>query len=192
MNINLIKFLFALCLLFVFILFLEWEFSGTSGKQFVEVLPTENDTQNQEVELPEITLSKQAKETFVTIVDKPLFIQGRKPVDEATGIDDRYVGGRVDDLILDGIYTVDKQMIALMREGRGSGEYLKKSEGDDIIGWTIKEIWADRVVLVLASDKKSILLRKPRDIPKLRPKKAAKRKSDVSKKRNLNLEKEHD
>ena len=175
MNSNLIKLLFALCALFVVVLLLELQFLDSAESQLSESKSLDKEIGGQHIKLPEITLSKQAKETYTTIVEKPLFLKGRKPVEENIELNEKKVGGKIDELILDGIYTVDGRMVALMRESRAGKDYLKKSESEEIVGWIIKEIRADSVILESAGNEKTIMLRKPR--AKRKPKAKAKAKA---------------
>ncbi len=181
MNSNLIKLLFAMCMLFVLILLLEWSLSESAEDNNADRLLTSEEG-NKAIKLPEIALSKKAKESYTTMVEKPLFIKGRQPVEESVDVIEKTVDGKIDDLILDGLYTVDGRMVALMRESKAGKEYLKKSEGDEIAGWIIKEMRSDRIFLESGSDEKAVMLRKPRAKPRNIPKKPKKRKKVVPKK----------
>ncbi len=190
MNLSLMKLLLGICVFLLVILLMEWLLIGGSDNLAVESLMSDQNGQSQEIELPNLVLEKQSLERYSDMVDRPLFIEGRKPVvdDEIDG-DKQEQASQIDDLILDGIYSLKGKMYALFRKQQRDKEYFKKSAGDDISGWLIKELQPDRAILERAGKQQTIMLRKPK------PRTVAKQKKPMRSARNLknlNPEKQHD
>ena len=188
---NIVKGLIALCFLLLLILMIEWALIKPSEQLAIKTTPTEK---NQVLtELPKLVLAKQTVENYSQMVERPLFVQGRKPVivdDEELSVNED--AGEIDDLVLLGIYSIDGKTSTLFNKKGKERKYLKKSEGEDVAGWLIKEIKPDRVILEQRGSKQTVMLRKPKPKtrkPPRRPKLAALRKKRDSKKPKSNLEK---
>ena len=168
MNSNIIKLLLVLCVMLLIILFIEWDLAEPGISLDMENSATKEESQNLSQKLTVIKLTKQAVESYSEMVDSPLFIKGRKPVasfeEEAEG----QVTSKIEDLYLVGIYSTEERMIALFSTKGRDGKYLKKSKGDDVSGWMLEEIKADKVILERGGKKQTLMLRTPK--PKL-PKK---------------------
>jgi len=159
MNSSLIKILFILCGFFSVILFIEWQVLELFQSEQVEVtkVPVE-----QKLELAEISLSNKTIDGYSTIVEKPLFIEGRRPVSEE---DEQVLNkktGEISDLTLVGIYSFEGQMYAMFNTPKAEKKHEKKAEGDEVTGWVISSILKDRVILDSGEQQKTILLRKPK------------------------------
>ncbi len=185
MNNNVIKALLAVCLLLLAVLFIEWQ-TGKSDSQ-VAVIPTvTKQEQDPLIQLPKLILTKQTAESYTQMVESPLFVQGRKPIENATEEEIiEEASGKIDDLVLQGLYSVQGKKIALFKAKGNDKKYLKKTEGEDVNGWQLIEIKADSVVMEQSGKKQSLMLRKP----KLKSPKRAKLIRNIRKKRNLNPEK---
>ena len=171
MNSRVIKLLLGLCLILLVILLVEWLVISFFNPPAVKSISAKV---SQDMKLPELVLTKQSTETYLDMVDRPLFIKGRKPVIDLNEDSDIQELGKIEDLILVGIYSKDGHMIALFSQQGSEKKYLKKSEGDDIAGWLLKEIQADQIILEQAGEQQTIMLRKPK--PKTKPKITTKRK----------------
>ncbi|NOR71098.1 MAG: hypothetical protein GQ532_15605 [Methylomarinum sp.] len=167
MNNNIIKGLSGLCLLLILALIIEW-WLIEAPEQVSEQAIIGDDAQ---VELPKLTLAKKTVESYTQMVESPLFIKGRKPVidGEENGLVNEDIG-QIDDLVLLGIYSNKDKLNALFNKKGKQKTYLKKSEGEDVAGWLIKEIKADSVVLELAGKQKTVMLRKPKPTTIKKPK----------------------
>lgn len=168
MNNNVIKGLLGLCLLLLLVLIIEWLMIEPSERTVVPATATENN-QSSLTELPKLKLAKQAVETYSQMVERPLFIKGRKPIADEEGEAITEEVGEIEDLILLGIYSIKGKTSALfkkMETGRKkpgkSRTFLKKSEGEDVAGWLLKEIETDRVVMEQRGKEQTIMLRKPK------------------------------
>jgi hypothetical protein len=169
MNSKLIKILGATCLFLMVILLLEWAYSEYSEKQLLDVLESMGEQNYLESELPEIKLAEVAIEEYTALIERPLFIAGRKPVVEGESTDLNALDtGKIEDWVLVGIYSKGDQLIALFKSMDKAAKYLKKNQGDDISGWLLKEILADRVIVERLGKKQNIMLRKPKPVTKLK------------------------
>ncbi len=170
MNSNIIKLLLILSVLLLIILFIEWKLTEPAVNQDIETSTTEKESQSQIQKLSVIKLTRQPVESYSQMVDSPLFIKGRKPpvavdVEEIDNQD----AGRIEDLYLVGIYSAEERIVALFNQKGKGGKYLKKAKGDDVSGWMLEEIKADKVILERDGKKQTLMLRTPK--PK-QPKKA--------------------
>ncbi len=170
MNSNVIKGLLGLCLLLLLVLIIEWLMTKSPEQVLVPSVATEN-SQTALTELPKLKMAKQAIETYSQMVERPLFIKGRKPLDDET---DEQASteeiGEIEDLILLGIYSIKGKTSALFKKmetgrrklGKRPRTFLKKSEGEDVAGWLLKKIETDRVVMEQRGKEQTIMLRKPK------------------------------
>jgi len=158
---NTIKGLLGLCLLLIFILLIEWLVLGTSNEE-IGVTDHGDKKELALIGLPKLELENQTEETFSSMVESPLFIQGRTPI--ADDIDDKIdeVVGKVDDVTLLGIYSIKDKTYALFNKKGKDRKYLKKIQGEDIAGWQIVEIRSDRVLIEQNGKKQTLTLRKPK------------------------------
>ena len=178
MNSNIIKFLMILSVLLLIILFIEWELAEPAVNLDIETPATEKESQSQSQKLSVIKLTRQPAESYSQMVDSPLFIKGRKPpvagdLDET----ENQNAGKIEDLYLVGIYSVEERIVALFNKRGKGGKYLKKTKGDDVSGWMLEEIKVDKVILERGGKKQTLMLRTPK------PKQPRKAKS-VTRKRN--------
>ncbi len=163
MNRNLIKLLLSLCLILLLVLLAEWWLADGVDRSLENGERERSEKDALRTELPEIKLSAGSAETYADMVERPLFIEGRRPVaEDDEEADQQQEVDSVDDLVLIGIYTDDKRLMALFsKKGRGR-DFLKKSQGDDIGGWLLEEVRSDSVVLDKDGKRQTLLLRKPK------------------------------
>ena len=182
MNSNVIKLLLGSCLLMLCILLIELGLSLLSDNPFDDPVSATGKQQGDATELPELNVAKKAVESYTDMVERPLFIKGRKPMVEAedTTAPVEEVS-KIDDLTLLGIYSVKGKMTALFNKTGIDSKYLKKSEGDDVSGWILQEIKTDKVILERTGKQQTVMLRKPKPKmptakPRIKPKSRATRK----------------
>jgi hypothetical protein len=90
----------------------------------------------------EASFSMPDRESLAVILERPLFTQTRRPSSIAGGDP---LAGSVD-LTLSGVVISGGERSALLR--RGNAEIVERVEqGEDIAGWTLVEIAADRVIV---------------------------------------------
>ncbi len=155
--------LWAIALLTV-ILILEWGYAEVSQNQLKALLNKTVEGDYQADELPELNLPKHTPDSFAAINERPLFIEGRKPLPEkAPDAPVAADASQLEDWLLIGIYNnKDKPKVALFRKQNEAKKFLKLNQGQTISGWQLKEIQADRVILEQGGQEKSVMLLKPR------------------------------
>jgi len=158
---NAIKTLIGICLLLLITLLIEWQL-GKPAQQ-MSALVKAIDRDNSLVELPKLKITEQTAESYSQMVENPLFIQGRKPIlVEGGGEQNEQVVGKIDDLSLQGLYSIQDKKIALFQAKGKDKNYLKKSEGEDVAGWKLIEIKVDSVVMEQHGKQQTLMLRKPK------------------------------
>lgn len=123
------------------------------------------------------------QESFTEIVERPLFLEDRKPLEDQP----EDPGDSPLDIIatklgakLMGVYSSEEGLIALIL--RSDGKYSRVIEGDEVDGWLVKQMHADRIVFAQGNSTEELKLHKPR------PKKSTRatrnsRKSKTAKRR---------
>ncbi len=106
-------------------------------------------------------------EQYVDLVERPLFVEGRRPVIETEEEDSEEDIGQLDDWILVGIFTNVGDKYALFTQKGQGKNHLKKMVGEDVAGWEITDINLQQVVLKKGLQNKTVQLRKPK--PKQAP-----------------------
>jgi Type II secretion system protein C len=101
----------------------------------------------------EASFSMPGRESLAVILERPLFTQTRRPSSVAGGDP---LAGSVD-LTLSGVVISGGERSALIR--RGNAEIVERlKQGEDIAGWTLVEIAADRVIVRRDAIETEILL----------------------------------
>lgn len=178
MNSKLVTMLSAICLVLILIIIGEWFYALQAQKQTL-ASSTPSDTKILHDEMPEIELSRKSEENYEDLVARPLFIKGRKPVDEPTKEESQAANtANTFDWELSGVYTTKNGLSALFSRIKPKvpsdpkehkDNFRKISTGTDLDGWKLKEIHKDRALLSNGNQNKELLLRKPK--PKESPRK---------------------
>jgi hypothetical protein len=171
MNIKLVKLLASVCAVLLLIIFVEWVYAVLSYKKLLASTAGAA-TKKPPVEMPSIELTKQPEEFYDQMVARPLFVKGRRPVDEPKTVDaqDQSVA-TVFDWELNGVYTKNNSLKALFSRSKTKVQkdnFRKVALDGDLDGWKLMEIDKDKVVLVQGDNRKVLQLRK--DKPKVLPK----------------------
>ena len=166
MNIKLMSMLGFVCLMLILIIIGEWFYAGWTQKQVLMSI-TASEKKSAHDEMPTIDLSKQTEAGYTDLVTRPLFIKGRKPIDEPTPEEEQASAAAavvvVFDWELSGIYTTTKGLSGLFSRAKSKAakdNYRKISIGADLDGWKLTEISTDRAVLKQGAQEKQLLLRK--------------------------------
>ncbi len=174
MNIKLIKTLTVVCLVLMSVIALEWIYAERVQKQLLSSVSSPSKTTLPD-EMPAINLNAQPEESYVDVVERPLFIAGRKPVAE-TEQAQTVTTTNTFDWRLSGIYTTKKGLTALLTRTvakipdpanlaaakTSADKYRKVIVEGDIDGWKVASIHPDEVILMQGSTQKKLLLRKPK------------------------------
>ncbi len=175
MNSKLIKLLSILIVLALAVLVLEWRLAAFAEKRMYKALQNKDGRPFEEQFLPQLDERDQALESFADLVNRPLFIEGRKPVADAMGEEVVEVDlGQLEDWQLMGIVSTAETVKALFAQSKGEKKYQPRVKGDDIAGWRVREIKPDKVILEKDGQLNSIKLRKPK--PKVAKRPPVKRK----------------
>lgn len=112
---------------------------------------------------------------FETMVSRPLFVEGRKPLADTESTDETPVSNSPPpEIQLTGIIeTPDAGQIVLVRGKDGKTKKIKP--GDEIDGWKLSELAPDHVILQQGGKEHTLQLIKPRPValfrrPRPRPK----------------------
>ncbi len=160
------------------ILLAEWSYGQFARNQLQATLEQKKQADYQAENLPELNMPNQSLEQFSAVTERPLFIEGRKPIVEnpQNETQQNVDNGQIDDWLLIGVYNKGKhkQAMALFRKQNESKKYLKLSAEQMISGWQLQKIEPDRVVLLQGGQQKTVLLRKPRtqikpQVPRMKP-----------------------
>ncbi len=164
MNFKLIKTLTIVCLVLILLIVLEWLYAKHLQEQQLQSSVTAPAKQTLP-DMPTIDLNFLPETGYTDLVNRPLFIAGRKPVPE---VEQTQAQTAVDttgtfDWQLNGIYTTKKGLMALLTRTvvkTPGNKYRKAIVGDNIEGWKMTEIHADKVQLTQGDIQKDLPLRK--------------------------------
>jgi hypothetical protein len=116
--------------------------------------------------MPEIELTQESEESYGDLVARPLFIKGRKSVDEPSPEEVQTIAVANNfDWQLNGVYSTKKGLSALFSRSTSKvpkDNYRKITVGADLDGWKLTKIHKDSVVLNQGSMQKDLPLRKPK------------------------------
>ena len=165
MNSNLINLLAAVCASLLLVVFGEWLYAKHAQRVLL-ASSTATASKKLPVVMPTIELTKQPEEFYDQIVNRPLFIKGRRPVDETKPEDTQAQSvDTVFDWQLDGIYTKNNSLHALFSRAKTKVQkdnYRKVGLDADLSGWRVTEIHENQVILKQGGKQKVLLLRKPK------------------------------
>ncbi|WP_394752049.1 hypothetical protein [Crenothrix sp.] len=164
MNIKLIKLLTVLCILLLITIAGEWLYAKRVQQQTLAALKVTDKKTPQIAQMPTIALTKKPEQSFADMVNRPLFIKGRRPVPEVP-VDPKLAVVKPSGPFnwqLNGIYTKGKRLFALLSRSvrTPKGNFKRLSKGADIDGWTLAEVQKDKVILNQNGLQKELLLRK--------------------------------
>ncbi len=163
MNTKLISLLAIICSILVSIIGVEWVVSVLIHKStLASILSTENKVIQDEI--PHIDLDKRTEESYSDLVARPLFIKGRRPLEEKS-VDESQatIVPVVFDWQLNGIYSSKKGLTAFLSHlnAKSTKDKYRKITKDEVLdGWRLTEIYRDKIVFNQGDQQKELLLRK--------------------------------
>ncbi len=105
-------------------------------------------------------------ESFEVLWRRPLFYEGRRPIEQGEGETPKVVSRRpLPPLRLKAILIVDQARYALVQDPAMKGRILRLQVGDTYQDWEVREIRGDRLVLVQAKTREELLLRHYEKVP---------------------------
>jgi hypothetical protein len=165
MNSKLMSVLALVCTVLVLIIIGEWLYAVQAQKRSLAPT-TSKETKISLDEMPGIELSRQTEESYADMVARPLFIKGRKPVDEPSREEVQgFTAANTFDWQLNGVYSTKQGLFALFSRSTSrvpKDNYRKITADADLDGWKLTEIHKDRVLLKQGGQQKELLLRKPK------------------------------
>ena len=166
MNTKLIKFLLVLCSLLLGIIAAEWFYAQQVQKQTLAALKVTDKKTPKIAQMPSINLTQKPEQSFTDLVERPLFIKGRRPVPEIP-TDPKQPTAKPTGPFnwqLNGVYTKKSGLYALLSRSvrQPKNNFRKLTQGADIDGWTLSLVQKDKVVLNQGALQKELLLRKPK------------------------------
>jgi hypothetical protein len=167
MNIKLIRLLVSACIGLCVVIAAEWLFVTYTQHDLLTSISAEIKQDYKADELPEIELTKLPEESYVDLVARPLFIKGRRPVDEPKPESEQaaVVKEVVFDWQLNGVYGKGENKSALFSRSKSKvakDNFRKITVGDDLDGWKLTKINTDKVMFMQGGLEKELLLRKPK------------------------------
>jgi len=165
MNSKLVSVLTAVCVMLILIITGEWFYAVQVQKQALTSTISAETTQSDD-EMPDIELTQESEESYEDLVVRPLFIKGRKPVDEPSAEEAQTNAvANSFDWQLNGVYSTKKGLSALFSRATSKvpkDNHRKLIAGANLDGWKLTEIHKDKVILRQGSQQKDLLLRKPK------------------------------
>jgi hypothetical protein len=152
--------LLLICLILLLIFTLEWLYADSVQQQLLTTSSAKTQASSATL-MPKYELNEQAENSYSDLVNRPLFIPGRRPVADtnttvSTGVTNN------SDWQLSGVYTTKKGLMALLENTAESKTHRKVLIGTELNGWAVADIYNDRIRLTRGSEEKILLLRKPR------------------------------
>ncbi len=163
MNTKLFSALISFCIGCALIIMCEWLYNVWAEHSTLSSL-TPVATKTAHDDMPHIDLTKQKEDSYVDMVARPLFMAGRRPVDEPSPEDiQNTVAPIIFDWELNGVYTTAKGLSALFSRSKtkkAKDNYRKISLDADLDGWKLTEIHEGKVLLTQGTQQKELPLRK--------------------------------
>ncbi len=171
LNIKLISLLLAVCAVLAVIAIAEWAYAQYSYRELLASVDDIDETEAEVETLPEIKLAEKPLESYSHMVNRPLFTEGRKPIEEADDKPTEEFTGNIE-LELTGIVETPEGTTAMLRDKLKQKNYRAR-KGDNVEGWDVDDVLDDKVIVRRGVNRKELPLRKPRpqqaEPPKLKP-----------------------
>lgn len=173
MNIGLIKLLAGVCGVLIAVIIAERQYFEYAKAQMYENLTPQKATDFKAGELPALDLISQPEASYVDMVSRPLFIEGRKPIadTEEENSPNNVATGEFE-WELTGIYNRQDAKMALFRRKTKKIDlpnHMKIAEGESLDGWQLHQVFPDKVKMVQAGSTRELILRKPKPVKLKRP-----------------------
>jgi hypothetical protein len=169
LNIKLLSFLLICCLILAVIVIGEWWVASHSYQNLLTSVDEIDEVADEVETMPEIKLAEQSLESYSAMVNRPLFTEGRKPIEdseESTPLQE--FTGNVE-LILTGLVDMPGGVTAMLRDN--NNKHYRAKQGEEAQGWEVARIETDKIIIERGSDRKELMLRKPKLEQVMDPKK---------------------
>ena len=158
--------LIGLNALFVMLIALEWSSLSQDSLTALALTQEKQVPEDENTSLPTMALSEQTEDLYTDLVERPLFIKGRRPVNEPStdnGTPEPIKTTKALAWDLTGIYQTPKGITAFFtRIGNkmAKDNYRKCQLNGELDGWKISDIRADSVKISQLGEEKTLPLRK--------------------------------
>jgi hypothetical protein len=165
MNTKLVKILGAVLALLMLVIAAEWVYAKKAQQELLETASAIKPEEYQADELPVIDLTEQTEDTYADLVDRPLFIKGRRHVEEVPPESEQTAPAAAEnfDWQLNGVYSGKSGLTALFSRVKTrvpKDNYRRLQVGADLDGWKLNKIENDKVLLKQGDNPKELPLRK--------------------------------
>jgi hypothetical protein len=151
--------LLSICCLFILIILIaQRQYIIYSREQLFLALDNLTATPVDSTRLPEISLSQKSLESYQQMVSRPLFVEGRRPV-EIVELDIPSIFSEKMDLTLTGVVDKPDGMLALLLDKQKQRFQLQLHDAYE--GWQVEAIHADKIVFTRSNERSELPLRKP-------------------------------
>ena len=159
-NYKLTIFLLIWCVVLAVILIAEWGYSRYSRNKLYSSLENSVVKVDEFERLPELKDTNNSLESYAEMVNRPLFVEGRRPVEDAESVEQLDVFSGKMELILTGIIETPEGVTALVQDKQKN--HFRLILHDPIQGWEVEAIEADKIIMKRNKERSELMLRKPR------------------------------
>lgn len=165
-----LAFIFAICsVLLIFLIIVQTYYSESYREQLFHEIESVDSAGFALQEIPGSPLSERQLDDYSELVERPLFFNERRPVVPGEGTTEEPEAEKKAlkeiTLKLIGIINTPDSVYALFQDPKAKpdeSQFKHLKQGDDVNGWTLKEIKTDRVIISSTTGSEEILLRKAR------------------------------
>ena len=162
LNVKLLSLLLICCAVLAIIVIGEWWYANYSYQNLLTSIEDIDEEADGIETMPEIKLAEKSQESYSAMVNRPLFTEGRKPIDEAdeaTSVQE--FTGKIE-LVLTGLVETPEGITAMLQDN--NKKHYRAKQGEEAQGWEVTKIEADKVIVEQGSNRKELMLRKPKPV----------------------------
>lgn len=160
LNVKLLSLLLICCAVLAVIVVGEWVYANYSYQSLLTSIEDIDEAADEIETMPEIKLAEKSQESYSAMVNRPLFTEGRKPVDDADDATPvQEFTGKIE-LILTGLVETPEGITAMLQDN--NKKHYRAKQGEEAQGWEVTKIEADKVIVEQGSNRKELMLRKPK------------------------------
>ena len=164
------------------VVFFEWQMSQAYQSKMVSDRSETTPSTIAIEEIPTLNEILKPKGLYDDIVARPLFVEGRQPIESTEEDTLSSFNGKVT-IILKGVVSTPDGMIALLEDKEKKRYRLRM--GDEVEGWEIAELQSDKVILKKNGNQKELLLWIPKPSKKNDNKKPGKSRKKPGKSKKI-------
>jgi type II secretory pathway component PulC len=139
----------------------EWQIDALQRERFAETLQQKRRGDALFAELPSGDIALGSADDYLDIVNRPLFLEGRLPVESAGEAPPQAAAGNAPsdefNLSLSGVVLMPGSILALLTDK--TGRHFRVKQGESVQGWEVENVQNDKIVVSNGADRKELLLR---------------------------------